>query len=270
MLSFPLSELSEQAMSGLKLQQDKVDGEASRKAQYEKATELFSNKSPAGSFREVKAVLAMGSPAGDACYYCERDRYRDIEHVKPKRHYPESAFDWFNYVYACVVCNQDAKRDTYAVFDSETGYIEFDRSLSFDDPLPKGDPVLIDPRSEDPLNFLKLDFETGAFVAHGDTERKRVRGSYTRDLFGLDSADLSRIRRNYVKFYVDRCSEYVEAIDAGNSKRAELILKDILEMEHPTVIVELRRQAPAYPYLDRLFSRLPEEIGRWPRSGKAA
>lgn len=262
MLPFRLDELSGTAMAGLKSQQDRVDKEPTHALRYQKATQLFAGKSPKKAFNEVRSALAAASPAGEACFYCERDRYRDIEHVAPKRHYPERSFDWFNYVYACVICNQDAKRDTYAVFLNETDIIEFDRSLPIDDPVPSGDPVLIDPRTEDPLAFLRLDFDTGSLVPVGNA-RDKVRGKYTRDLFNLDSSDLLRIRRNYVEFYLTRCVAYVDAIDAHDEVTAKRILDDILGMEHPTVIVELRRQSVSHPRLAAIFARLPSEVGQW-------
>lgn len=264
MLPFVLEALSDSAMAGLKVQQEKVDAEETALAKYEKATTLFKSKSPAAAFREVKMKLAEASPSGDACYYCERDRYRDIEHVKPKRHYPEVTFDWFNYVYACAICNQDAKSDTYAVFTTGTNYVEFNRQWPQTDPLPQGDPVLVDPRSENPLEFMQLDFDTGGLVSISEDPRIVVRGNYTRDMFGLDAADLTRIRRNFVKFYLLRCRELIKAQEDGDDFRAKLILKDILEMEHPTVIVELRRQADSYTELRELFDRLPPEVGSWP------
>lgn len=262
MLRYLIAPLSHTTLNDLLGRQAEVDAEINHEARYKKAKDLFGRKTPKRAFDEVKSVLAQHSPAGSACFYCERDRYRDIEHVRPKRHYPELCFDWNNYVYACTICNQDAKKDKFAVFDRGGNVISFDRSLAFDQPVPDGESVLIDIRLEDPLDYLQLDLRTGRFVAIGISARDKVRGEYTRDLFNLDNDVLARIRQQAVAHFTDYIVRYVKSKQEGNEEAASRLISEILELPHPTVLVEMRRQSSSFPALDELIRQLPPELGR--------
>ncbi len=48
----------------------------------------------------------------DKCFYCEVTQVRSdnaVDHFRPKKHYPWSAFDPFNYRFACTYCNSRRK-----------------------------------------------------------------------------------------------------------------------------------------------------------------
>lgn len=259
MLMYNCGALSAESVTFLASKQALVDNEADRKSQYEKATALFRQKVN-NAFKEVKLKLAKVSPPGDSCFYCERDRYRDIEHVQPKRHFPERAFAWENYLYACTICNQDAKNDKFAIFDAAGNIIEFDRSLAWTDPVPTGTRVIIDPRTEDPLDFLQLDLTTGIFIPIGQGTNP-ARGKYTRDLFDLNNTTLAKIRRSAFYTFNKYLQDYEDAIKAGDNTTANNILTEILELPHPTVLAEMRRQANSFPLLSRLFPTLPAKVG---------
>lgn len=256
----PLSAKADKALSDL---QAKVDAEPDHASRYAKASRLFDSKSPKSAFDEVRQRLAEISPPGDACFYCERDRYRDIEHIKPKRHYPEKCFSWENYVYACAICNQDRKGDVFAVFDSSGNVVRFDRSHPKTMPVPAGDPVFIDIRHEDPLDFLILDLDTGRFVAVG-SDRDKTRGAFTRDLLELDADVLARIRRQAAVQMRDWLKRHAEAVRSGDLSKAKRIQDEIKDLQQPTVLVEMRRQASKRPGLEELFAALPPEIGQRP------
>jgi len=51
--------------------------------------------------------------------YCEDSAAVEVEHHHPKAHYPELAFAWENYLYACGPCNRP-KNSKFAIF-SQTG-----------------------------------------------------------------------------------------------------------------------------------------------------
>ena len=260
MLKYIIGDLSETTITHLAKLQAKVNALPSHAEQYALANDLFSSKTNA-AFKEIKAKLAEHAPGGDACYYCERDRFRDIEHIKPKRHYPQSCFDWGNYVYACTICNQDRKSDHFAVFDPTGEVIEFNRQWDINIPIPTGPQVLIDLRTEDPLDFLKLDLETGVFIPIGN-ERAKKRGKFTKDLFILNDAMLARIRKNAYDSFNNQLNNYQIAYAAGDQTKATIALNEIRQLGNPTVLVEMRRQAPLIPALARLFNNVPAEIGR--------
>ena len=261
MLYYLCENLSAEAATKLNQLQAQVDAEPTHRARYLKASALFKSKTSA-AFGEVKELLAKSAPPCESCFYCERDRYRDIEHVRPKRHYPESCFQWSNYVYACTICNQDAKKDTYAVFDVNGNIVKFDRSYPEDQSPPLGDHVLIDLRSEDPLDFLQLDLETGRFVAIGD-RHSQDRGRFTRDLFGLNDSTLARIRQHAFQAFRDYLSRY-QAASKDDLGRGLAILEEIRQLQHPTVLVEMRRQSQASAELTALFENVPDDIGARP------
>lgn len=244
--------------------QSQVDNIGTHAEKYSKAKALFSNKTTK-AFKDIKKKLGDAAPPGDACVYCERDRYRDIDHIRPKRHYPEETFVWNNYVFACTICNQDAKKDTYAVLDAQDQVIKFDRTLSFTQPVPAGTHLLIDPRSEDPLTFLFLDLETGRFVIDPNgTLLEKEKGTFTRDLFDLNETSLSRFRVQAFAAFRDYLTRHKECVANADLIGAQRILEEIKELPHPTVLVEMRRQSPLTPTLNDLFAHVPPEIGRRP------
>src|SRR5690242_3748190 len=103
MLMYRSGPLSTRTEIWLKKRQDSVDKEPTHVRRCVAARKLFASKH-SKAFVEVRTRLASMSPSGRACFYCERDRYRDIDHIRPIRHYPESCFVWQNYVYACAIC----------------------------------------------------------------------------------------------------------------------------------------------------------------------
>ena len=258
MLSYRSGPLSLTAEQWLSERQTRVNAEPDHAARHQTARRLFGDKR-GRAFEEIRARLAAISPPGSACFYCERDRYRDIDHVRPIRHFPEACFDWQNHVYACSICNQDAKRDQYAVIDASGELIAFDRSAT-PEAQPAGIPALIDIRREDPLDFLGLDLETGLFVALGADDTARRRGRYTFDLFNLDGDVLSRDRRHARRHFIAYLTRHADARRKGDAAAAERALNEIRELPHPTVLAEIRRQAPANPRLAPLLENLPP----WP------
>lgn len=262
MLKYVPENLSPETMATLAALQARVDAMPTHSEKYEQANSLFKSKTNS-AFKEIKAKLAALAPGDDACFYCERDRYRDIEHIRPKRHYPQHCFDWNNYLYACPICNQDKKNDTFAVFDATGEVLRFNRTLPITAPVPVGAQVLIDLRAEDPLDFLQLDFETGRFSPIGDAVAK-TRGKYTRDLFDLNDSCLARHRKLAFGSFKDYLSRYQGAVMQNKPSLTASILDEILKLPHPTVLVEMRRQTIFSSELSALFEGVPAHIGARP------
>ena len=259
MLMYLLPKLSSDSEARLRELQARVNSQGDKRAKYQLASHLFRNKQNR-AFSEVKAALAYASPPGRACYYCERDRYRDVEHIKPKRHYPEFCFEWANYVFTCTICNQDEKGDRYGIIQNDGQLIEFDRSWPDDSSLPDGQHAFLDIRSEDPLEYLILDFETGRFVPVDESGIARQRAIYTRDLLQLDSDDLSRARRQAAAAYTNYLQIFAEAKEAGLLEEAHRILDEVLELPHPTVFAEMLRQKGNHARLSKLLDALPADF----------
>ncbi|MSP01323.1 MAG: HNH endonuclease [Acetobacteraceae bacterium] len=243
----------------LSRRQARVNAQPDPATKYLTARDLFSSKA-GNSFDEIRSTLSDMSPPGKACFYCERDRYRDIDHIRPIRFFPETCFSWQNFVYACTRCNQDAKRDQVWIINESGELLKYDRSTPLGTALPRGLHALIDIRHEDPLEFLALELETGLFVAIGQDAVTRLRGCFTRDLFGLNSDDLSKIRRQMRETFILYLTRYSDATRAGDPDAAERALDEIKELPHPTVLDEIRRQAPSDSRTAPLLDGLPA----WP------
>jgi len=262
MLKYSLPPLSPATDSALNILQIAVNNGIGRKDRYEIAKMLFKSKT-SSTWIEVKGVLEKFAPSGKSCYYCERDRFRDIEHVMPKLHYPENCFSWDNYIYACAICNQDRKKDTFAVFDAAGNVVKFNRTHDINLPIPSGTHVFIDIRTEDPLNFLALDLKTGFLVPIGNALDKE-RGEFTKSLFDLNNSSLADIRAAAYVTYCHYLNMFKDALNASDPYKANRLFNQIKKLNHPTVLVEMRRQTVALPHLQVLFQQIPLSIGARP------
>lgn len=93
--------------------------------------------------------------------YCEDSAGTDIEHFYPKQRYPERAFRWTNYLWACSHCNSNQKRDQFPLLGGKR-------------------PALIDPCSVDPAKHLLFLPTTGEYEAIGP------RGGKSIEIFALN------------------------------------------------------------------------------------
>lgn len=127
-----------------------------------------------------------------------------------------------------------------------------------------GDPLLIDPRREDPLALLWLDLSTFLFVpAPGLSSRDVQRVEYTRGLLGLNTrAALVRARRGAFGHFADhlRCYLAERAADPAAASLAERAAR-VRKMSHATVWEEMKRQRASHPALAQLFAQAPEALG---------
>ena len=159
------------------------------------------------TFREVRARLVEMCSGPRRCNYCEDSVADEVEHIAPKDLYPERAFRWDNYCYACGPCN-GPKNNQYAVFRTDAPDILHEilphpRAIGNQPryliPPPAGRDALIDPRRENPLNDLLLDItDSFLFVPFADDPLSisYQRASYTIRVLSLNScADLVKARR---------------------------------------------------------------------------
>jgi uncharacterized protein (TIGR02646 family) len=96
----------------------------------------------------VAQVLASMSGRRQRCMFCGDSRGTDIEHFWPKARYRRRVFLWANLLWICAGCNRQ-KGDQ----------LPLDRSRR---------PLLIDPTTEDPWDFLYFDGHTGNITARYD------------------------------------------------------------------------------------------------------
>ena len=267
MIQLPDIALPDETAEKLREYQDEVDAKATYAERVATAKRLFSNRNRPTNrvFRVVRQKLDEMCSGARRCAYCEDSAADEVEHVRPKDLYPEHVFCWANYVYACGPCNSP-KGNGFAVFRADNG--EFcDVTRKHDDPVvppAKGDEVLIDPRSEDPFDYLELDL-AGTFLflsVPGGDPRATKRADYTIELLRLNERDLLiDARRQAFGSYVARLHRYCQRKNAGaDAAELDQLAEGIRTMSHPSVWLEMKRQRALHRELRELFEDVPEAL----------
>ena len=196
------------------------------------------------------------------CCWCEDSAGTDIEHIRPKSLYPEQTFRWENYLLACAGCNR-TKGSRFAVL-AGGGVVDVSRGPR--DPIirpARGVAVLVDPRVEDPLEYLDLEIEdTFLFLAReGLSPTDEQRANYTIRLLDLNREHLRVARREAYGAYRARLVEYREERETG---APEIVLRSlaraVVESAHPTVWREMQRQRVQIDDVAMLFDDVPEAL----------
>lgn len=196
------------------------------------------------AFREIREALGKMAPGLESCMYCEASEGTAIEHFWPRSVYPERAFDWLNHLIACTRCNSNFKRDQFPL-DSV------------------GDPLLVNPTEEDPLDHLSFSPSTGRF------ESKSLKGDPSIEVFGLNRTNLTKGRKNAWLALQLLVIGYAKHRVAGRDAEAEEIETVIREHPFAGVFAALLRIA-AGPNADLLIDedclrviQSRPEIGTW-------
>jgi uncharacterized protein (TIGR02646 family) len=217
------------------------------------------------TFKIVRATLTDLCCGARRCMYCEDSCADEVEHFKPKDLYPEYVFVWENYLYSCGRCNVP-KNNKFAIYSKRTGsFLDITRHKNATViPPEKGDAVLIDPRREDPLDFLELDLSGTFFFLPRGRKRSRIyeRAEYTIDILALNRRpELSKARHHAYRGYHAILEQYVNRKQANVQKvKLALYCKTIQEMHHPSVWKEMQRQAALLLELKPLFQAAPEAL----------
>jgi len=257
--------LPQNAQASLAQYQNAVDQAGDYPAQVAAAQSKFRsrNRLDNPTFKAVRDKLTEMCSGNRRCMYCEDAPADEIEHHRPKDLYPELTFAWRNYLYACGPCN-GPKNNRFAVIQPKTARIVDvcrPRGAPILPPTP-GDPALIDPRHEDPLDYLMLDlrvtFELTPFPDLGLVAHRRA--VYTIDVLRLNARDyLVKAREDAFRGYRARLHEYIHQRDSGASPRELARLKrGFRSAPHATVWYEMKRQHPHLPELAGLFRSAPE------------
>lgn len=108
--------------------------------------------------RTLAKALATATGQRERCMYCQDSRGTDIDHFRPKAHYPAYVFVWPNWLWVCAGCNR-AKGDDF--------------------PEQEGTPLLIDPSAEDPWQHLIFEPVTGEIAARWQENEEDPKGRAT-------------------------------------------------------------------------------------------
>lgn len=261
MLQIPKGELPTQTQRYLDRQQGKIDALIDYPARVDAGRALWDAKSKA-RFDEVRTALASICPGARRCHYCEDSAADEIEHIWPKNFYPDKVFCWCNYLYACGPCNGSSKGDRFAVFDEREERVDLGRGKNGPVMPPRaGDALFVDPRREDPMDYLDLDLGTGLFIPRSPAgSRDYQRAKYTIEVLKLNTRDyLKHARRSAYRSYLDALRQYVSD-KQGGATGDELAAKrrEIEGRHHPTVWREMIRIREDVRELASLFAEAPE------------
>jgi uncharacterized protein (TIGR02646 family) len=264
MIQLPEHALGAVAEDGLRRCQAEVDELSDYAGRVEAGCRLFELRNRIGNvvFDEVKRVLDRMCSGERRCAYCEDSMADEVEHVRPKVLYPEVVFAWRNYVYACGRCN-GSKRSRFAVFiDGVTPPVDVARRRGAPVlPPTAGEPVLIDPRTEDATALMTLDLVDTFYFLPREPKgtRGHERARYTIETLGLNIQDaLVRARRAAFRDYVAHLHMYMSSRDAGaDAAHLTQLRREIQQRQHPTVWREMQRSR-ALPSLQPLFAAVPD------------
>ena len=296
MLHLRSEKLNPSSQDYLRQKQQDIDGQADFPTKVRRAQSLWDNKSSGipgkNAFRDIREKLSMMSSSPGICCYCENNESTDIEHIYPKKSYPNKAFQWENYLLACSVCNTHYKSDKCSVFDPEQSHAVSDITPPrgrFPEP-PNEDYCLVNPRFENPMDFFKLELtRTQSFFFEPLTlnaqSRSFLKANYTIETLGLNTRDtVVNARKAAAQDFIAALRKYQQVHQAGTFDELEAVVADIptvdrnqsLEQEkdrikaairdyiktrsHPTVWQELKRQRSDLPVTNSLFSAFPEAL----------
>jgi hypothetical protein len=267
MIQLPNLALPETTRDELENWQKRIDSILDYASRVDEAKKSFAryNKSSNRTFRQVRQVLTQMCCGARRCGYCEDSFADEVEHIKPKDLYPEAVFAWENYLYACGPCN-GPKNNNYAVFCHTTGQLtEVARKRGEPIVEPEaGDPVLLNPRIENPFDFLEIDLiDTFYFLPiHPADSKNYQRAEYTIEVLRLNDRDyLVEARREAFVSYRARLREYISEKNLGASQdQLNNLIAALQRMQHPTVWKEMQRQQNFIPNLKELFDLAPEAL----------
>jgi uncharacterized protein (TIGR02646 family) len=182
------------------------------------------------AFGDIEELLKSMCPNIQNCCYCEDGNADDIDHFFPKSIYPELTFEWYNYLYACVSCNKK-KGNRFLMLD-EQGYDVISHNVC-------GSPKLINPRYENPMNFIMMEFVTFKYDSVPNLSLHDVsRAKYTIEHLGLN-------RRNLLEKRAGACDGFLDWLDGYELKRHRSDLENhihkLKKKPHLSVWEEMRR-----------------------------
>jgi uncharacterized protein (TIGR02646 family) len=230
--------------------------------QQQKAQELWANRTDNYAFDEIRGVLAAMCSGATRCMYCEDSQSNAIEHFKPKSLYPLETFVWKNYLYSCAICNTH-KGNQFIVWLNHAE-IKIHELPTDQLPLTGGLPLLLDPTTDQPLDFLVLDLlNTFRFTAHpllNAVDQRRA--EYTIDVLNLNEDARCAARRKAFGHYRDGL--YALAQQPLSTQEIAARVQDLYDDHHPTVLHEIHRwrEQVAFEPINQLWRNVEQRYGK--------
>lgn len=237
---------AQNVLDKLKDYQDEIDALPTFAERRLKAKKSFSakNKNTNRFFNAVKEKLIEMCSGARRCVYCEDSVGDEVEHIRPKDFFPESCFVWENYVYACGNCN-GPKNNKFAVYRDDNGEFYDVRQNPGAEP-PKGKDAMINPRSENALDYCMLDlrdtFKFVNFRTPGTKEHKMAGYTFDEVLRLNEREFLRKARRLAFGNYKARLDSYNKQKGLGADQiKLNSMVDEIKGESHPTVWKEIKR-----------------------------
>lgn len=261
MFELPATALPAADLTQLAALQSTIDSAGSYALAVAEGKARWANK-PVPLFGRIRDALASMCSGNIRCIYCEDSRGDEIEHMRPKDLYPETVFVWDNYVLACGPCN-GPKNNHFAVIDARTGTLaDVTRKPRAMIAAPaSGQPALINPRAEDPMNLLWLDFATWRYAPNVETGIGHLRAQYTIDVLRLNTRDeLVRGRRSAFSGFKARLEQYcAQAVTWTQEQKNDFVTSFRVE-RYRTVWLEMIRQRDTRPDINLLLTQAPDAL----------
>lgn len=218
------------------------------------------------------------------CNYCEQNEANDIEHVYPKSFFPHYTFKWTNYILACKQCNSAFKLDRCHCIDNENKICKVNRGS---EPINQN-VALINPRIENPSNFMMINLETFKFIEMPELhETDNLKAFCTIEVLHLNTREtLIVARKSAMRHYYDMLDRLTVILNSENiedlkrnlspvdnrfnlnkplfeiKEEIKLSYKNyITTYQHPSVWLSIKLVASkTNQYWIELFNKIPEAI----------
>ena len=224
------------------------------------------NREEDAAFGPIRQTLKEMCSGVVRCMYCEDSLAKQVEHFKPKDFYPELVFVWHNYLYSCGPCNV-RKNNKFPIFSGRTGaVVMLSRARNEGvEPPELGVPAFVDPRHEDPLDYMQLDLRGTFWFQPVDSDvgsTRHQKAERTIEVLGLNDRDfLPESRERAFRAYFGLLNLYIECRDGRHPGQDPALLVGALRRyHHATVWAEMKRQRNQIPYLGNLFAQAPEAL----------
>ncbi len=232
MRSIQRTTLSVDEASWLEKQTAKIleKSETERKAEADRVWTNAKKNQSTNQLRHVQTRLQNMCNGLERCMYCEDSQGTAIEHFWPRKAKPERTFAWDNLLYACAHCNSNEKRSQFPLTSD-------------------GQPLLIDPTAEDPMEHLLLVPRTGTYMARLEvaTQQASTKGQTSITTFALNRAILETGRRNTWVSLQALIIQYDADLTSHNNEQAKLVYQAICGYPFASVLAHLLSMAAKGP-----------------------
>jgi uncharacterized protein (TIGR02646 family) len=263
----PAGSITQAHLAALASTQADINSAAAGDARRRRAVEHWANRTQNRTFDALRDELRRMAGELERCFYCEDSCADQIEHVWPKKRFPERTFVWENYCFACGTCNRP-KTNHFQLIDPHSQAVIKPERWPNSEPWPPGwdAALLIDPRREDPRDLLWLDLsDTFRFEPARSLHRiDMLRAYYTIELLTLNRPVLERARRAARARFTRLLGDFVARAElpCDRVSRSQRFQRECRDELHYTVWLEMKRQHERLGgELAQLFARAPEALG---------